>query len=351
MGQKKLRSDEQPPHEKSIANMPESQETEVITTDLGVSLHLDGEDGKISQTKIARAAYGAPDKPLKIGDVEIQCYVLEDGRRMLVQAGLLGALDISRGGGPTNPGGRLVSLLNSKGITSAEHPKLTETVLALRRPEPIIPPRGGRLMQGHEGTLLVDICDIVLDARTKRKLHTLQLPLAEQCERLMRGFAKVGIIALIDEATGYQEIRDRQALQKILEKYISDDKQPYVKMFPEEFYQEMFRILGWQWRGMKVPKPSYVGKLTDDWIYMRLAPGVREALRIRTPRNKKGQLKYKLHQHLTPEEGRRALAQHIFAVMAFEKVATDKRSMERLLNRAFPKFGSTIPMPLDDLDE
>jgi len=32
----------------------------------------------------------------------------------------------------------------------------------------------------------------------------------------MRALAHIGITALVDEATGYQEVRDRLALQKIL---------------------------------------------------------------------------------------------------------------------------------------
>ena len=36
----------------------------------------------------------------------------------------------------------------------------------------------------------------------------------------MRGFAQVGIAALVDEATGYQEVRDRKALQAILDAFL-----------------------------------------------------------------------------------------------------------------------------------
>jgi hypothetical protein len=37
--------------------------------------------------------------------------------------------------------------------------------------------------------------------------------IAKQCELLVRAFARVGIVALVDEVTGYQEIRDRETLQ------------------------------------------------------------------------------------------------------------------------------------------
>lgn len=57
----------------------------------------------------------------------------------------------------------------------------------------------------------------------------------------MRGFARVGIIALVGEATGYQ--RD---LARILEAFITKELQPYVRTFPTDFYQEMFRLRGYE---------------------------------------------------------------------------------------------------------
>ena len=44
------------------------------------------------------------------------------------------------------------------------------------------------------------------------KLLPSQRHVAEQCRILLHGFANVGIIALVDEATGYQDARARDAL-------------------------------------------------------------------------------------------------------------------------------------------
>src|SRR5690348_7092655 len=41
---------------------------------------------------VSQAVCGSPDRPLRIGDQEIQCYVLEDGTRVLSQANFLEAL-------------------------------------------------------------------------------------------------------------------------------------------------------------------------------------------------------------------------------------------------------------------
>jgi hypothetical protein len=75
----------------------------------------------------------------------------------------------------------------------------------------------------YEGTVLADICDGMLEARKNMELDTRQKIVADQCEILIRSFAKVGIIALIDEATGYQYEREKAELQAILKEYISEE--------------------------------------------------------------------------------------------------------------------------------
>lgn len=88
----------------------------------------------------------------------------------------------------------------------------------------------------------MDICDAFLEARKHINLSPRQAIIAEQCEILMRSFAKIGIIALVDEATGYQYDRERDELQKILRSYISEELLPWQKRFPDIFYTELFRL-------------------------------------------------------------------------------------------------------------
>jgi P63C domain len=143
-------------------------------------------------------------------------------------------------------------------------------VQRISNPIPSMTPTGYRA-NGFEATLLADICEAVLKAREAKALQTQQLGIAAKCEILLRGFARVGIIALVDEATGYQRDRARDALAGNLEAFIAKELQPWVRTFPTDFYQEMFRL-----RGMKFPaetpqKPRY---FTNDIVYDRLAPGV-----------------------------------------------------------------------------
>ena len=89
-----------------------------------------------------------------------------------------------------------------------------------------------------------EICDVWLRAReVPNALQDQQLERAHKAEILMRGLASVGIIALVDQATGYQEERARDELHRILEANMSKELLPWTKRFPDEFYKEMFRTL------------------------------------------------------------------------------------------------------------
>jgi hypothetical protein len=81
--------------------------------------------------------------------------------------------------------------------------------------------------------------------------HHQQHQIAERCELLVRGFARVGIIALIDEATGYEKDKARDAIAEILQQFIAKELQPYVRFFPAEFYENLFRL-----RGLEFPRDT-----------------------------------------------------------------------------------------------
>src|SRR5690606_3989764 len=95
---------------------------------------------------------------------------------------------------------------------------------------------------GREATILPDLCDVWIKAKEGGALTKSQERIAENAYILIKGFANIGIIALVDEATGYQEIRDRLALQKILDKFLRKEFATWAKRFPDEFYQQIFRL-------------------------------------------------------------------------------------------------------------
>lgn len=302
--------------------------------------------------KTHKAEYGSPDRPLKIGNLEIPCYVLEDGTRVLVQRGMIKALGMSYGGGRETGGAdRLTQFTGGKALKpfiSAEIVARTENPTKFKLPN-------GTTAYGYEATLLPDICNAVLEAREKGVLQKQQEHIGKQCELLIRGFAVIGIIALIDEATGYQEVRDQEALQQILDRYLTDEWAKWTKTFPDAFYKNLFRLKNMPYPPASGHKPSYIGHWTNDLIYKRLAPGVLKALRDKNPRLATGSRGHKHHQHLTSDYGtpelKKLLDNEIF-LMEGCRTWTD---FYRKLNRSAPRYGDTIPLdlpnPADSTDE
>ena len=121
---------------------------------------------------------------------------------------------------------------------------------------------------------------------------------ADAAELLLRGLAHVGIIALIDEATGYQEVRARQELQAIARRTYSEFR-PWTKMFPDEFFRQIYRLQGWEYKPGTAKRTPYVGVLVDNYIYKALPPGVLEKLQTLNPRNEHGNRPHRFHQSLT----------------------------------------------------
>lgn len=289
------------------------------------------------------AQYGAPDRPVKIAGVEIPAYVLADGTRVLTQRGLQHGVGFSRSGGK---GGarRLASFmasLDAKGIDTKD--------LAARADSPIrfIPPHGGNPADGYEATILTDICHVIIEADRKGALLAQQKHIADRCAVLYRGFAGVGIIALVDEATGYQDARPRDALAKILEKFVAKELRPWLPTFKPDFYKEIFRLNKWEY-SEGCGNPGVVGHWTNNIVYRRLAPGVLEELRKLTPRLPSGKLKYRLFQHLTDDFGHPRLRQHLEGVTMLMKYSPNWSVFMDRLDKEYPQYGKTPMLPFPD---
>lgn len=293
---------------------------------------------------------GSPDRPLTINDIQIQCYVLEDETRVLSQGGLQLGVGLSRGGASAAGTRRLVQLVNRIGSRAASKQLMLRTdtdLLAARLKGPImfVTP-WGKTALGYEATILADICDAVLEAREHGLLLRQQVHLAARCEILLRGFARVGIIALVDEVTGYQLIRPRTAIEQLLKRYISEELQKWVKTFQDDFYIQLFRLRNWQYTDIN-KRPGGAAWLTIDIVYKRLAPNVLDELKKKTPRDDKGRLKNRLFQHLTPDYGHPRLREHLAAVTTLMTAARNWNEFYFFLERAKPKYNTTLPLLVD----
>ncbi len=295
-----------------------------------------------------QAVCGSLDRPLRIGETEIPCFVLEDGRRVLVQSGMLMGLNMKQGTaasrGIGGRGDRLTKFIDTKAVKPFVSNELREMIISPIR----FRTQSGSLAYGYEATILADLCDVVLDARKSGKMNYQQKHIADQCEILLRAFARVGIVALVDEATGYQEFRQRDALSKILEAFIAKELQAWIPTFPPEFYRELFRLRGLEFPRDTVRRPQYFGVLTNDIVYKRLAPGVLDELKRVTPRSDAGRPKHKYFQKLTSNLGYPKLKEHLGAVVAIMQMSKSWDDFVWNLNRLRPRFGETKRLPFTD---
>lgn len=269
---------------------------------------------------------------LLLNDIAISCYVLEDGRRVLSSREMQRSLRLVDDDSDTqSSGARLKRYLDQKSL---------KPFIFKGKPEghydPIICYKGEQKINGYEATVLVDICDAFMQARKEITLSSRQAIIAEQCEILVRSFAKVGLISLIDEATGYQYDRERFELQKILKAYISEEILKWQLTFTDDFYKEMFRLWGIPFIPKFIKrKPQFIGRLTNTYIYEQLPGGVLDAIKGNTPKTKSGNYKYKFHQSLSPDVGREHLKKQITEVTTLMTIADTKEDFQALFKKKY----------------
>jgi hypothetical protein len=211
--------------------------------------------------------------------------------------------------------------------------------------------KAGKKAVGYDAQILPLVADVYLKLRDAYQARFQPVPrqylhIIRTCDLVVRALATVGIAALIDEATGYQELRDRQALQAILDKFLRKEFAAWAKTFPNEFYQEIFRLRNWQWRGMKINRPQCVANYTNDLIYARLATGIVKELEQRNP-VVNGRRKSKHFQWLTEDVGHPALAQHLHAIIGLMRASDTWEQFKKLIDRAFPKRDDSGQFKLD----
>ena len=288
----------------------------------------------------------------RIGDTVISAAVLEDGRRLITQAAFLRAMGRARS---PKAGTGVFSTVDSIPFflqSSVLKPYITDDLLASTKPVFYESKSGGKGV-GYEATALPQTCEVYLKLRDNSLAQSGRVPrkiehIVWACDIVMRGLARVGIVALVDEATGYQEVRDRQALQQILDAYIGKELAKWVSTFPQDFYEQIFRLKGWSFDRSSSRRPKLMANLTVDLIYRRLAPGVLAKLRELTPKDEHGRRKNKLFQWLTADIGHPALKEHLSNITFLAKSHDDWDAYYKAVNRVAPRFGDTLPLPFPE---
>lgn len=297
----------------------------------------------------AEARWGGRDKlpkvthngTLVIGEIEIPCSVLSDGTRLITQRGFMGAMGYSGGRKPKSEGDRHIPIFldhNSIKPLIINEENMPDTPVCFVA-------SNGAKAYGYKAELLPRVCDIFMEARKQGLLPKNQMHIAERAEILVRALAQVGIVALIDEATGYQETRARNALHELLSKYLSEERLAWARTFPDEFYKQIYRLRGWEWSG-KNAKPPLVGKLTNEVVYERLPEGVLQALKELNPVDADTKRrKHKHHQFLSTNIGQPDLNKYITQLVPVMRLCQTWEELIEKIEVALP------PGALDSVED
>jgi hypothetical protein len=284
---------------------------------------------------------------LNVGDISFDCAVLEDGTRLVSETRFMEAMGMYRSGA----------------LSVRRRSEATESHMPLSLSHKNLSPYIDRHLGGHafelfryltpEGNpahgikaeVIPKICEVWIDADRDDVLGPRQKLIAKKADILLRGLAHVGIVALVDEATGYQDARARDALARILEAFVATELKKWVSTFPLDYYRQIYRLRHWPFPDVsqdQTKRSPYLGKITNDIVYERLAPGLKEELHRLTPRDSKGRLKYKLHRRLTEDFGHPKLREHLAMLVALMRASDTWDQFTAMLERALPRPGDSL---------
>ena len=274
------------------------------------------------------AIAGSPDHPIMVGGIEVPCYVLADERRVIATNGVLDAMEMARGGAMIK-GMHRVELFAAQDRLS---PFVSKELLG-RTANPIRFRVGNNTAHGYEADVLIDLAEAVIAADKAGALQKQQIAIAHRCKIITSSLTRIGLIALIDEATGYQKRRDSQELQKILSAYILPEHRSWLQVVPDEFTDEIYRVYGWE-RKAQNRGPRYAGKLIRQLVYEKMPKPILPALDEQNP-SEKGQRKLKHHQFLTPKQGLDHFRSQIITIMTLLRISMNKQEFKAHLRRLY----------------
>ncbi|HVC51064.1 MAG TPA: P63C domain-containing protein [Stellaceae bacterium] len=278
----------------------------------------------------------------KFGDMEFRCAVLDDETRVISGSEFMRVMGIYRSGALStrrseDEGLPLPLHLAFKNLRPYIMQDV-ELVESLRTPIRYRD-QGGSVGEGIHAEVLRRICNVWLRAQADGVLGPSQEKIADRAKLLLDALADVAIIAIIDEATGYQKRRAQNALQIILASYIAPELMPWQKRFPNSYYEQIYKVMGWKYDASSTARTAYVGKLTNKLIWDKLPPGIAAELRRLNPVDPETKRrKRKHHQLLTDDVGHPHLHNQIMAVTTLMRATPpgNYRFFETLFNSAFP---------------
>ena len=259
---------------------------------------------------------------LPIGDAELPVYVLDNETRVISRTGATGILTDKKGGG------NIESYLSVEALKRYIPSDLPGLTIEFDLKEVV-----NKRVQGYSADTFLEICRAYVRALSEGALETeRQEQIAIKASVFLASCSKVGLIALIDEATGYQYDRAADALRVKLKAYLAEEMRDWEKTFPDDLWQEFGRLTNW--KGSVTQRPKYWGHLVTELVYTYLDPDVCKWLKDNKPQPQHGR---NWHQWLNDQYGLRKLTQHIYTLIGVAKTCHNMRELRDKMAEMYGK--------------
>jgi len=196
------------------------------------------------------------------------------------------------------------------------------------------------LGHGYDATILIDICDTIIEAAKANKLGAGQESLALQAEIIIRASAKLGIVALVDDATGFIADKRREQYKELFREFIREEVSWYQSEFPDKLFDVIYKIYGLPRKADAKNHPQFFGKFIRKYIYEPLANSNGAILEMLDEKNPvvyaSGGRRYKMFQFLSDVVGLPALRAHLWQVIGIGNASKSKAQFEKNFHTAFP---------------
>lgn len=172
---------------------------------------------------------------LIIGDVEADCYVLDTTERVLSQRGLAHLL--LGGGHKRGDFGQYLERIpfENNGLASESEVAINFPIIKFWAQ--------GNVGNGYNSDTIINILEAYSNALANGWLRKNQMHIGARAVKIQSSLARLGIVAVIDEATGYQAVREKNDLEVRLAFYLREKPREYEKRYPDEMRIEAIRIL------------------------------------------------------------------------------------------------------------
>ncbi len=277
---------------------------------------------------------------LPIGEGELDCAILddEDNTRVIMMTSVFKAF-----GRVARSNNRVI---NIPAFIDAQNlqPYINQEVMELIKPIEYLDGKSKQI--GYNAEILHAVCDLYLRARRDGNLAPKQAHLAEKAEILQSAFAKVGITALVDEATGFQQDRRHDALRLLLGKYIAEGLQKWIHTFPDSFFAELDRLYDNEPTTSR-KRPQYYGRFINKYVYDPIEHGYVKAELDKLNITDEGKRKARFHQWLT-DEGRTILTRQIGKIEGVMEMCDDIEHFKKVARRQ--KTVTVAPYLFDEMN-